>query len=355
MSVLKGDFLGFTFDGIHSSTLGIFRVSDGSRYTENLLPTMQDKTTQIPGADGMFYHGSFYTQRAINFPIAFDSLTEQQLRRLKTLFGDKKIHTLSFDELPFKEYKVKVTGTPNLKYVCFNNEEGRTPSTDLYSQNLRAPSQRLYKGEGQLSFTAYNPYAKSRYKYEDKYTVQNFPEWNMSDFWEGSNIYNYDEWKDSARLLPSDYQEQHGNTTYVLDTPTSKGCLVYNPGDFETPFKLKFWFEGNGLNSNSTFSISSIGTETIVFEMKKFQGLFEGDAGFQINSKLNLIEGIDKSGKPTGTLYNKFLIGGDFFKIKPTFEVKSNGDVKWRPALLSYKWENATLSNTQIEYDYLYF
>ena len=85
MSVMKGDFLGFTFNGIHSSELGIMRVSDGSRYTENLLPTIQDKTTQIPGGDGTFYQGSFYTQKQISFPIVFDELTEEQLRRLKNL------------------------------------------------------------------------------------------------------------------------------------------------------------------------------------------------------------------------------------------------------------------------------
>ena len=60
MSIIKGDFLGFTYNGIHSSELGIFRVSDGSRYTENLLPTIQDKTVQVPGADGTYYFGSYF-------------------------------------------------------------------------------------------------------------------------------------------------------------------------------------------------------------------------------------------------------------------------------------------------------
>jgi hypothetical protein len=39
MSEWKGEFLGFTYGGIHSSTLGIVRTSDGSRFNENLLPT----------------------------------------------------------------------------------------------------------------------------------------------------------------------------------------------------------------------------------------------------------------------------------------------------------------------------
>jgi hypothetical protein len=37
---IKGDFIGFTFGGIHSSKLGLVRVSDGSRYNEDLLPPL---------------------------------------------------------------------------------------------------------------------------------------------------------------------------------------------------------------------------------------------------------------------------------------------------------------------------
>ena len=44
----KGDYMGFTYNNRHSSDLGIVRTSDGSRFNENLLPTMQDKTVQVP-------------------------------------------------------------------------------------------------------------------------------------------------------------------------------------------------------------------------------------------------------------------------------------------------------------------
>jgi hypothetical protein len=57
----QGDYMGFTYNKKHSSELGIVRVSDGSRFNENLLPTMQDKTVQVPGGDGMYYFGSYYT------------------------------------------------------------------------------------------------------------------------------------------------------------------------------------------------------------------------------------------------------------------------------------------------------
>jgi hypothetical protein len=37
---IKGDFIGFTLGDIHSSELGLVRVSDGSRYNEDLLPPL---------------------------------------------------------------------------------------------------------------------------------------------------------------------------------------------------------------------------------------------------------------------------------------------------------------------------
>jgi len=33
------DFVGFTFDGIHSSELNIIRTSESNRYTEDLVPS----------------------------------------------------------------------------------------------------------------------------------------------------------------------------------------------------------------------------------------------------------------------------------------------------------------------------
>ena len=55
--------------------------------------------------------------------------------------------------------------------------------------------------------------------------------------------------------------------------------------------------------------------------------LADSDNGICINSKLNLIEGVEYifdnednvvSINPTGTIYNKYIAEGDFFKIKPT-------------------------------------
>ena len=137
------DFIGFTYNGYHSiRDLGIYRTSDGSRYTEDLAPTMEDKTAEVPGADGMYYFGTRFKERTFNVQYAFDGLTESGLARLKEAFRGDGIHDLIFDEAPYKVWGAKVTGSAQIKHLCFE-ENG----------------ERVYKGEGSITFTCYYPYA----------------------------------------------------------------------------------------------------------------------------------------------------------------------------------------------------
>ena len=271
------DYVGFTFNGIHSSSLGIVRTSDGSRFNENLLPTIQDKTVQVPGGDGMYHFGSFYTQRQFNISYAFDSLTEEQLAKIKEVFGDKKIHELIFDESPYKAYKAKVTGSASIKHIPFG--EGKT--------------NRVYKGEGSIQFTAYNPYGYSVKKYLNQY-----------------NNSNKNEWKDAAGLL--EVQEKY-------DTIDGNQIKLYNPGVKETDFVLSLKFE-NGVIPAGQIYISVDGATQGQLDLKAITSIKEDDE-IKINTRLNLIEGY-KNGIKSGNIYNKFINAGTFFKIPVSKNIK---------------------------------
>ena len=186
----KGDYMGFTYNGRHSSEFGIVRVSDGSRFDENLLPTMQDKTVQVPGGDGAYYFGSYYTQRQFSVSFAFDALTENELADLKRHFGDKGVHDLIFDETPYKVWGAKVTGTATINYISF--DEGST--------------HRLYKGEGSIQFTCYYPFA--RCAFPDTATRESLRKTHP----------NVDEWWDAARIEPGkNFGDVPAPFTLVLD------------------------------------------------------------------------------------------------------------------------------------------
>lgn len=293
---LSGDFIGFTFNGVHSSDMGIIRTSDGSRFNENLLPTSTDKTVQIPGGDGTYYFGSNYTQRQIPISVATDELTETQFRQLKQWLGDKQIHPLVFDEAPYKTYMVKTSGTPTLKFICFDN---------ITKNNGEMRVDRVYKGEGSLQFIAYFPFARCSKKYLSEYSDS-----------------NKEEWATSSGLLAEQGSYDGTGTTINL----------YNPGDLETDF-----FAYYARTSLTELSRVYIDSNILNFDFSSNDNVT--DTYIRINSKTNLIEGCDETFQPTGTLYNKFITSGDFFKI-PTGESQ----------LLS-----VGANCVKIEYDYLYY
>ena len=138
------DFLAFSFNGKHSwDDFGIYRVIDGDRYSENFSPTLNDKTAEVPGGDGMYYFGTTYKQRDFNISFAFDHLTEAKLREMKKWLNGKEMGDLWFSEAPYKVWTAKSSGNSAIKYIPFDDENG----------------QRVYKGEGTIQFTAYWPYA----------------------------------------------------------------------------------------------------------------------------------------------------------------------------------------------------
>ena len=296
---LKGDFIGFSFNEHRSESLGIVRVSDGSRYNEDLVPTTQDKTVQVPGGDGFYYFGSDYTQRQFSINIAFDELTEKQFRELQQVFGTKELGKLVFDERPYKYYMVK-SSKPQLKYICFGKD-----------------GERIYKGEGTLSFTAYYPFAKSIFKFLNEY-----------------NDKNKDEWKEASGM-----KAEKG--TY--DTVSDNGSIsVYNAGDLETDFILKFDLPVDNTSISDikiTLSKENVGKVEAFLDLKGFSKK-NTDTGFQINTKTNLIEGFNAEGL-TGTLYNENIIQGDFFKIPPREE--------------GYRISVTGATPIEIVYDYIYY
>lgn len=330
MSGLKGDFIGFTFDNKHSSELGIVRVSEGSRYDENLLPSIEDKFVRVPGGDGNYFFGSYYTERDFNISIAFDNLSEEQFRELRQHLSGKKVGELIFDEAPYKVYKVKVATSPNLKYICFDKEgdDGKRI--------------RIYKGEGSISFKTLSPFAKSKHKWLSEYrsSTTSTVSTEEDNLLTKEDLYNpklvelgdnVDEWA-AASGMKENQKEIEGEDIHDYDTYNNGTINLYNPGDVETDFILKTTDSKEitfTLNGNPELKINPI-------------TLKDGDISYQINSKTELIEGLNAEGYLTGNIYNEYIAGGSFFKIPlgdSTLTLPSD----------------LTKENVEIKYDYLYF
>ena len=333
------DYIGFIFNGKHSSEFGIVRTSDGSRFNENLLPTIQDKTVQVPGGDGTYFFGSYYTQRQFTVPFAFDSMTEKQFNNLKNWLGDKKPHDLIFDEAPYKVYKAKITGSATIKYIPFG--EGET--------------NRLYKGEGSIQFTCYQPYARSRfkkiieiYKKDEKGNFVVDENENMIlDHYEipsdsltekYGNYFNINEWKSASGILTA---YKYDNKDLIKGSSSYSIINLYNPGCIDSHFKLKI------ISTEGTIAAGSIAIDNNKLSWKEFK-LKGKDTYVVINTKINLIEGYNDENNKTGEIYNEYIESGTFFKI-PT-----GTDDSFQMELIGVPLQYDASTKKSIEYDYYY-
>lgn len=161
---VKGDYIGFTFGGVHFSGLGLMRISDGSRYSTYLLPAINNKTVQVPGKDGSYLFESTFGNMEITINTAFDSVSEKDKRKITQLLGDKRPHSLWFDETPYKEYIAIISKQPQMKWICIDDSRNSGKMVDGITEN---DLKRMYKGELSLQFTCYTPTARSRINFLD--------------------------------------------------------------------------------------------------------------------------------------------------------------------------------------------
>lgn len=351
-----GDFLGFKFGDIHSSELGITRVSGGDRYEEQLHPEIKDRTVEVPGLNGEYYFGSDFGTRTFDIEIAFDSLTEEQFRKLRYIFGTKDIKQLIFDERPYKYYMAKLESPIELSYICFDepkrqivgNSIGderygvrRDPETRelerIEPYEILPGKERRYKGEGKISFICHFPFAKSVYEILPDIDAES-------------------DWAVSSGILTQEVRENHNIDVYAAGENADEGAiLVYNPGDISTGFRLYCKFNGSA-QSSDTYDVTigygisnNIVHSLVLTDIEKKSG----DIGLIINTDNGLVQGVSSFNDTddgvtyitSGNLYNQYVTAGYFFKIEPTNIIDTEQII-----ITSNNFETF-----KIFYDYLYF
>ena len=237
------DFTGFYFDNVHSSAYGLVRTSDGSRYTEGLIPEFEDREIELVGGDGSLYEGRRFKKTPFTVEVAFDHMTETQLRDLRQWLGTDELKPFRFDERPYKTYWVKPSRKPELTYICFMEEDESYEDGTYFGPGSDTHKIRIYKGEGKLEFTAYDPYGYCI----DESTLIEGAEWKELPKinWQNSDSYNdfneggtnhISEWGIAVGLKDT-FDLQNYNVFSEKEAYRYEARL-YNPGDFETDFML---------------------------------------------------------------------------------------------------------------------
>lgn len=319
-----GSYLGFEYNGRHSSEFGIVRTSTSNRYDDGLLPNKSVKTTAVPGGDGAYYFGSNYTQRQFSINFAFDALTDLQLRELRQWLGQGEIHDLIFDEFPYKVYSAAVTGNATAKHLCFDEGSGV-----------------VYRGEGTIQFTCYFPFARSRFKFLNQYNSTNISYWN--------DLNNANEWANGSKLL---------STQGTIDTPTITGAgdirfSTRNMGDVDVDWCLYIDADIASRGILLRQGIQNFYPEKQLL-INPIAGLL-GNEGIIVNSKNRVLQKYTLSSGiyvPENVLYNHFIAAGDFFQIPLTTGNGTNGDYLY---IIKQSGADFTTNQATIKYDYLYY
>lgn len=276
-----GSYLGLTYNGIHSSTLGLTRVSNSNRQTENLIPTLKDVTSDIVGTDGNVYFGTDYTKRVFSVSFVFDGLTLEQLKQIKMIWMDRNIHDLIFDEYPNRIYSAKITSSGIIKYLCFDEVTPQNSTNVVKTVSTETTTQEIYKGELSLSFTCFYPYARGPQ-----------PEWSYQN---GQVSFN----NEGDLPIPSKWWFKLPQSAEPLQTGWNLSMVLIDQMD-------------NLVLSNvyrSTIpSPKGAGADTfIMIDMENhFIEGYDSDISLPVVERRPL--------RPTGRLYNQYMTG-DFFLI----------------------------------------
>lgn len=306
----REDYVGFSFNGKHSSEFNIVRTSGGSRFTENLLPTVQDKTTAVPGGDGAYLFGTHYTQRPRQISFAYDNLTERKLTEMIKWLEANQVGELILDEWPHKAWDAKVSAAPTISFIPFDIEDWEDESESV----------RRYKGEGTISFVAYQPYAHNP---KGKKWLNDYSELMAADP-KLESLLNV------LGVVP--------NNTYDSFKANASGNMeskVNNSGNFATNFSLTLTVAAGATYIVSATKLEGT-TATTTYGTLKLEVPAEFAGGrVRINSKLHLIEGLDNNGELTGQVYNNWIKAGDFFKLEQgeSLVVIDNGSAATTPSI----------------------
>lgn len=247
----RNDFIGFTFDGRHSSEFNIIQVSSGNRMGKELLPSPKDITTQVTGVDGSYYFNSTYGNRTFSINFAFDDLRENDFRAMQYWLNKKEPAQLVFDEAPYKSWTVKISNAPNLKFICFDEKVGGKVI-------------RIYKGEGTVSFVSYSIIAKAPFPFLEAYNwdyLNNKVGYDLSGYYTAE--YN---WRANKGLLVDDKdknEKQVDRSLLVLDQRLGIDVsnTIIRPKKW---YNFDQWKETSRLKTQAGLDISSTTWESVV-------------------------------------------------------------------------------------------
>lgn len=257
------DYVGFSFNGIHCSQFGLYRVANGDRYSQYLSPQIANQVVDVNGVNGQYYFGSKTKESQFDLNLAFNDITELELRGIYQ-WVNSGVGELIFDEVPYKKYFVTLANQPQFSYIPFIEQNNR-----------------VYKGEMTLSFINFDGYGYSVNKWSNQYSDENEELWLLS-----------------SKLV------DNSSNKYDKYNSTSGKFQIYNAGDLPCDFLIELTFTDAFITDTET-SIQYLENTTVKDFIKIL--IPSGTKSLKLDTQKNLIY--------YNNIQNNAVIDGDFFKI----------------------------------------
>ena len=208
---LEGGYLGFTFDGHHSSEFGLLVVSDGDRYHQSLSPNFSDTVLTVPGKNGGYYFGTQLQMKDFTIRCAFNEMTTHMLHKIQNWLYPNKVGWLVFDETPYKKYRVKISNVSEPTYLPFD---------EFYEVKGYKFQKEILKGEINFNFFSFDEYGYENEEYEmPQITLNNIIK--QQDLDSGLIPYNYSH---DGICLPHQHLDE-------ISKDTNFNFYAYNAGN----------------------------------------------------------------------------------------------------------------------------
>lgn len=226
----KEAYLGFMFGGVHSSELQVIRIIE-NRIEEELTVPREAKIMQIPGGNKGLFYGLNWMVKEVSVRIAYDNMSELSRRKMAQLLIPNKLQKLTFDEKPHITYWAKVSDSPQLTYVPFDDDE----------------LGRVYKGEGTINFIIPDPLGFTDAEVMRAYDDMDNP-WFSTIGWElDSTDWNLSSSGGTKRvkntgIAEADYKiyikaKKSGTKMATFTIKTGNGSTLFNPTTSITEIK----------------------------------------------------------------------------------------------------------------------
>ena len=156
-SYMDRSFISFSFGGKLIEDFNLIAVINSDRLNRQLVSNFNDITTSYDVLDGEFYWNTYYMNNQIDFILATDGMTQNQLDSFRNWFSPGKTRELILSEHPNRAIMARVMEPPTMEIIPFGEE-----TTVLINGKEYQTKTTLYKGEINLSLTMAEPFWYSK-------------------------------------------------------------------------------------------------------------------------------------------------------------------------------------------------